>query len=95
MDETGELPPKAQVRLLRVIQNKEIERLGGTETLPVDIRIIAATHRDLSGMVEKNEFREDLYYRLNVLPIVIPPLRQRKIDIPEFVRYFLDKKPRS
>ncbi len=95
LDEIGELPPKAQVRLLRVIQNKEIERVGGTETLPVDIRIIAATHRDLSVMVEKNEFREDLYYRLNVLPIVIPPLRQRKIDIPEFVRHFLDKKAKE
>ena len=95
LDEIGELSLKAQVRLLRVIQNKEIERVGGTKTLPVDIRIIAATHRDLSSMVERNEFREDLYYRLNVLPIMIPPLRQRKIDIPELVHYLSKKKAGS
>ncbi len=95
LDEIGELSLKAQVRLLRVIQNKEIERVGGTQTLPVDIRVIAATHRDLSSMVEKNEFREDLYYRLNVLPIMIPPLRQRKIDIPELAHYFIAKKAKE
>jgi transcriptional regulator with GAF, ATPase, and Fis domain len=95
LDEIGELPPAAQVRLLRVIQNKEIERVGGTETMPVDIRIIAATHRNLAQMVTKNEFREDLFYRLNVFPILIPPLRQRKVDIPELVDYFVEQKSKD
>ncbi len=92
LDEIGELPLQAQVRLLRVIQNREIERVGGTETIPVNIRVISATHRDLTGMAEKSEFREDLLYRLNVFPIVIPPLRQRSMDIPELVNYFIKRK---
>ncbi|MBU2513312.1 sigma 54-interacting transcriptional regulator [bacterium] len=92
LDEIGELPLQAQVRLLRVIQNKEIERVGGSETIPVNIRVIAATHRDLTEMTRKNEFREDLLYRLNVFPIVIPPLRQRRVDIPELVNYFIERK---
>ncbi len=92
LDEIGELPLNAQVRLLRVLQNSKIERVGGTELIPVDIRVIAATHRDLESMVASNEFREDLWFRLNVFPIVIPPLRERKEDIPALVQYFIEKK---
>lgn len=92
LDEIGELPLPAQVRLLRVIQHKEIERVGGTKAVPVDIRIIAATHRDLEKMVRADRFREDLWFRLNVFPIVIPPLRERKQDIAPLVKYFLQRK---
>ncbi|NNK01338.1 MAG: sigma 54-interacting transcriptional regulator [Desulfatitalea sp.] len=95
LDEIGELPLAAQVRLLRVIQHQEIERVGGTETIQLSIRIIAATHRDLTQMALKNEFREDLLYRINVFPISIPPLRQRKIDIPALVDYFVDRKSKE
>jgi len=92
LDEIGELPLNAQVRLLRVIQNREIERIGGVKTIPVDIRIIAATHRNLEQMVAEGEFRQDLWFRLYVFPIIIPPLRKRTQDIPELVRYFIQKK---
>ena len=92
LDEIGELTPVAQVRLLRVLQDKKIERLGGVESIKVNIRIIAATHRDLEDMVRNNLFREDLYFRLNVFPIVIPPLRERSADIPALVHYFIQKK---
>ena len=92
LDEIGELPLPAQVRLLRVLQNKEIERVGGTKTLSIDIRVIAATHRNLEEMVREGRFREDLLFRLNVFPIVIPPLRQRREDIPALVTHFLDRK---
>ena len=92
LDEVGDLPLSAQVRLLRVIQNKEIERVGGTKFLSVDIRIISATHRNLQDMIAKGSFREDLWYRLNVFPIMIPPLRQRKVDISALVRHFMEKK---
>lgn len=95
LDEIGDLPRKAQVRLLRVIQQKEFERVGGSETITVDTRIVAATHRNLEQMIEKNEFREDLWYRLSVCPIVIPPLRQRKEDIPELLKYFLIRKSKD
>lgn len=95
LDEIGELPLSIQVKLLRVIQQKEIERVGGTETIRLDIRIIAATHRNLDLMVQENTFREDLFYRLSVFPIHIPPLRQREIDIPELVDYFIEKKARE
>ncbi|WP_319575024.1 sigma 54-interacting transcriptional regulator [uncultured Desulfobacter sp.] len=95
LDEIGELPPQVQVRLLRVLENKQIERVGGTRTIPVDIRIIAATHRDLPAMVREGKFREDLWFRLNVFPITIPPLRQRKQDIPGLVQYFMEKKARE
>ncbi|MBU2648984.1 sigma 54-interacting transcriptional regulator [bacterium] len=95
LDEIGELSPEAQVKLLRVIQEKEIERLGGTRTLQVDIRIIAATHRDLDAMLLQNRFREDLYYRLKVFPIIIPPLRERLGDIPMLVQHFIQKKGRE
>ncbi len=92
LDEIGELPPQAQVRLLNVIQNREIERVGGTQTIPVDIRIISATHRRLEDMIQSGAFREDLWFRLNVVPIIIPPLRQRKEDIPALVHHFIERK---
>lgn len=95
LDEIGELPMAAQVRLLRVLQTKEIERVGGSETIPVDIRVIAATHRKLEQMITENRFREDLWYRINVFPIIIPPLRQRREDIPLLIHHFIDKKARE
>lgn len=88
LDEIGELPPELQVKLLRVIQENEFERIGGGKTIKVDVRIIAATNRNLKVEVEKGTFREDLWYRLNVYPITVPPLRQRKEDIPLLVEYF-------
>jgi len=95
LDEIGELPLPAQIRLLRVLQNKEIERVGGTKSVPVDIRVIIATHQELEKMVESNEFREDLWFRINVFPIEIPPLRQRREDVPALVNYFVDRKSRE
>jgi transcriptional regulator with GAF, ATPase, and Fis domain len=95
LDEIGELTPGAQVRLLRVIQDKEIERVGGVETQQVDIRVIAATHRDLEKMLAEGRFREDLYFRLRVFPVVIPPLRERRADIPALVQHFMMKKARE
>lgn len=95
LDEIGELPMQAQVRLLRVIQNREIERVGGTRPIPVDIRIIAATHRNLETMISENRFRADLWFRLNVFPLFIPPLRQRLEDIPSLTQYFLKRKSRE
>jgi transcriptional regulator with GAF, ATPase, and Fis domain len=92
LDEIGELSPEAQVRLLRVLQEKEIDRIGGSEPVQVDIRILAATHRNLDHLLTKGEFREDLYFRLNVFPIVIPPLRERIGDIPALVQHFIRKK---
>lgn len=92
LDEIGELPPEMQVRLLRVLQSKEIERVGGVRTLSVDIRVIAATHRDLEAMLATGGFREDLYFRLRVFPITIPPLRHRQEDIPALVQHFIRKK---
>lgn len=95
LDEIGELPPEAQVRLLRVLQEKEIDRIGGTAPVKVDIRIIAATHRNLEKMIEQRKFRTDLYFRIRVFPIVIPPLRERKTDIPALVQHFIMKKSRE
>jgi len=95
LDEVGELLPQAQVRMLRVLQDKEIERIGSTGTVPVDIRLVTATNKNLEEMVETNLFRKDLWFRLNVFPILIPPLRERKEDIPEFVKYFLEKKSKE
>jgi transcriptional regulator with GAF, ATPase, and Fis domain len=95
LDEVGELLPQAQVRMLRVLQEKEIERVGGSKAVPVDIRLITATNRNLEEMARENRFRRDLWFRLNVFPILIPPLRERKADIPEFVDYFLLKKSRD
>jgi hydrogenase-4 transcriptional activator len=92
LDEIGELPPQAQVRLLHVLQKKEIERVGGTSSIPVDIRIISATHRNLEEMIASGRFREDLWFRLNVFPIMIPPLRRRKEDIPALVHHLIDRK---
>jgi len=95
LDEIGELPLEAQVRLLRVLQEKEIERVGGTETIKVDIRVIAATHRNLDQMLAEGRFREDIYFRLRVFPITIPPLRQRPEDIPVLTQHFIRKKSRE
>jgi transcriptional regulator with GAF, ATPase, and Fis domain len=95
LDEIGELPLAAQVRLLRVLQDKVIERVGGSEPLSVNVRVIAATHRDLPSMVQRGEFREDLWYRINVVPIRIPPLRERKADIPALVYHFIERKCRE
>lgn len=92
LDEVGELTPEAQIRLLRVLQEKEIERVGGASSIKVDIRVIAATHRNLEAMVQEGTFREDLYFRLKVFPIVISPLRERVLDIPTLVQHFLRKK---
>ena len=92
LDEIGELPLDAQVRLLRVLQDHEIERVGGEETIKVDARVIAATNRDLEQMIMKGAFREDLFYRINVFPIEIPPLRKRKGDIPSLVQHFMQRK---
>jgi len=95
LDEIGELSPNAQVRLLRVLQEKEIERIGGTESISVNIRVIAATHRNLERLIKEKRFREDLYFRLQVFPILIPPLRERKVDVPALVHHFLIKKTRD
>lgn len=94
LDEIGDISPMMQVKLLRVLQQKEFERLGGTKTLKVDVRIIAATNKNLHELVENNLFRQDLYYRLNVVPIMIPPLRERKEDITQLSNYFLEKSSR-
>jgi len=91
LDEIGDMPPGTQVKLLRVLQDKMIQRLGGKETTAVDVRIITATHRDLEAAIREKQFREDLYYRLNVVAISLPPLRDRREDIPDLVRYFLGK----
>jgi formate hydrogenlyase transcriptional activator len=89
LDEIGELPTATQVLLLRVLQERMIERVGGNEPIEVDVRVIAATHQDLSGAVKEGRFRPDLFYRLNVFPIQVPPLRERREDIPDLVRHFL------
>ncbi len=91
LDEIGDVPPAIQVKLLRVLQEREFERLGGTRTLKVDVRLVAATNRDLREALEQGTFREDLYYRLNVVPIDIPPLREHKEDIPYLVDHFLNR----
>ena len=95
LDEIGELTPEAQVKLLRALQEKEVERLGGTEIIKVDVRVVAATHRNLEQMINQELFREDLWFRLNVFPLVIPPLRERKQDIPALVLHFLHRKCRE
>jgi two-component system response regulator AtoC len=91
LDEIGDISPNMQLKLLRVLQEGEFERVGGTDTIKVDVRIIAATNRDLNTMMMKGEFRQDLYYRLNVIPLEVPPLRERKDDIPLLITHFLDK----
>jgi formate hydrogenlyase transcriptional activator len=94
LDEIGDIPLELQPKLLRVLQEREFERLGSTRTKKVDVRVVAATHRDLEEMILKKEFRSDLYYRFNVFPISIPPLRERAGDIPLLVRYFVQEAAR-
>jgi two-component system response regulator AtoC len=91
LDEVGDLPPSTQSKILRVIQERQFERIGGTVTLSIDVRIIAATNRNLEEEVKSGRFREDLYYRLNVIPIILPPLKERKEDIPGLIEFFMDR----
>jgi len=91
LDEIGDMTPITQVKLMRVLQEKNLQRLGGKETIPVDVRVIAATHRDLEAAIKQNQFREDLYYRISVVVLNLPPLRERKEDIPDLIQFFLRK----
>ena len=95
LDEIGDIAPELQVKLLRLIQEREIEKIGQAQAIKVDVRIIAATHRNLAAMVEDGTFREDLYYRLNVIPLEVPPLRERTEDIPDLVRHFFARSKRE
>ena len=95
LDEVGEVSPDTQVALLRVLQEREFERIGGKQPIHVDVRVIAATNRDLTGAVACGTFRQDLFYRLNVFPLEMPPLRERREDIPVLVEYFIDRYARK
>ena len=89
LDEVGDMSPKTQAKVLRVLQEGEVERLGSSRTIKVDVRVIAATNKDLEDEIEQGRFREDLYFRLSVIPIVVPPLRERAEDIPALVQHFV------
>src|SRR5690606_27958627 len=91
LDEIGDVPLNVQVKLLRVLQEQKIERVGGTETLDIDVRIIVATHQDLEEKIKDGSFREDLYYRMNIVSVKIPPLRERKEDILPLLEHFISK----
>src|ERR1700690_1868814 len=91
LDEIGEVPANIQIKLLRILQEREFERLGSNKTMHIDVRVVAATNRDLRAALEDGTFREDLYYRLNVVPMEIPPLRARKEDIPWLSKHFVEK----
>jgi formate hydrogenlyase transcriptional activator len=95
LDEIGDIPLELQPKLLRVLQEQEFERLGGTWTIRTDVRLVAATNRNLEEMVREGDFRTDLYYRLNVFPILLPPLRERRSDIPALVRHFMERLART
>src|ERR1700719_2655172 len=95
LDEIGDIPLELQPKLLRALQEREFERLGSTRTQKVDVRIVAATHRDLEGMILEKQFRSDLYYRVNVFPIQLPPLRERPEDIPLLVQHFVKQATRK
>ena len=95
LDEIGDLPASLQVKLLRVLQEREIERVGGASPIPIHVRFIVATNQELKKLVQEGKFRDDLYFRVNVFPILIPPLRERKEDIPELLKYFLQKQKKK
>ena len=89
LDEIGDMPLPVQTKLLRVLQEKQVERIGGRKPIPVDIRVICATHKNIEKMVAEGTFREDLYYRLNIIPIELPPLRMRREDLPALITHYI------